>query len=190
MRFRIPLATATCLVALVLPAAAQGAPASGATRACPGQSRQPTAANLAASRAATLCLINSERRAHGLHRLKPVAALTSAAASHAKRMAREDFFDHTEPNGSTFMARIRRTNYLSGAVRAWSVGENLAWGTGQLATPEAIVTAWMKSPAHRRNILTARYRELGLGVCAGAPRIGISDGQAATYVNEFGSRQR
>jgi uncharacterized protein YkwD len=79
--------------------------------------------------------------------------------------------------------RIKRTNYLRGA-RGWTLGENLAWGTGSAATPARIVSAWMHSPGHRRNILDRRYREFGIGLALGAP----TGGPGATYVNEFGRR--
>ena len=39
---------------------------------------------------------------------------------------------------------------LPARTRAWSIGENLAWGAGALATPGRIVNAWMRSPGHRR----------------------------------------
>jgi uncharacterized protein YkwD len=81
--------------------------------------------------------------------------------------------------------RIRHAHYLEGA-RGWSLGENLAWGTGDVASPARIVDAWMHSPGHRRNILDRRFREIGIGLAPGAP--GRGDG--ATYVTEFGARAR
>jgi uncharacterized protein YkwD len=45
---------------------------------------------------------------------------------------------------------------------------------------------WMNSPGHRANILSASFREVGIGVALGAPRVG--DHPAATYATEFGSR--
>ncbi len=51
----------------------------------------------------------------------------------------------------------------------WTVGENLAWGTDSLSSPGAIMAAWMASPGHRTNILTADYREIGIGAVAGVP---------------------
>lgn len=184
----------SCLAALALAGPTQAAPhhvgRDTPAPACPGQDVMPTAATLTAAREATLCLVNRERTTRGLGALRPVGSLTALAAAYARRMAREDFFDHTAPNGATFLTRIQATSYLSGPTRSWSVGENLAWGTGRLATPESIVAAWMKSPGHRHNILTPGFDELGLGVAAGAPQSGVSDGHAATYVNEFGSRHR
>jgi uncharacterized protein YkwD len=98
-------------------------------------------------------------------------------------MVRQRFFDHVSPGGSTMAQRIKRTNYLDGR-RGWSLGENLAWGSGSLATPAEIVDGWMHSAGHRRNILDAGFREIGIGIALGSP----TGGAGATYVNDFGSR--
>ena len=47
------------------------------------------------------------------------------------------------------------------------LGEDLAWGTGSDAQPEAIVQAWMDSPPHRRIMLDCRFSQLGVGIAAG-----------------------
>lgn len=212
LRSRLPLIAALLTsAALTAPAAAQAAdspvpcidlvvvtvncdpaapvpPAAEATT-CPGRDLVPTSVNLAAVRTATTCLVNEERAKRGLKPLKPAPSLQNVARLYAKRMVKERFFEHTSPDGGTFLTRIKRTSYLKGSWRRWSVGENLAWGTGKLATPEEIVQSWMNSEGHRRNILTAAYTELGMGIAIGAPvRGGASDG--GTYVNEFGERRR
>jgi uncharacterized protein YkwD len=42
----------------------------------------------------------------------------------------------------------------------------------------------MRSPGHRRNILTRGFREIGIAIVDGAPVGGVGD--AATYATEFG----
>ena len=152
---------------------------------CSGTRLMPRRGNGRWLRNATVCLLNAERRARGLGRLRLSDALTRAAYRHARDMVVRKYFAHTSPSGRTFISRIRATGYMSRA-RRWTVGENLAWGAGTRATPAAIVRAWMRSPAHRANILNRSFREIGLGIALGAPRRGYS--QAATYGNEFGSR--
>jgi uncharacterized protein YkwD len=66
------------------------------------------------------------------------------------------------------------------------VGENIAWGSQELATPRSIVNGWMHSPGHRANILNRRFREIGIGVSRGAPEPGFD--RAATYATDFGAR--
>ena len=67
--------------------------------------------------------------------------------------------------------------------RSWSVGENLAWGTGVLATPRATVRAWMHSPDHRANLLDRRFADVGIGVAAGAP-IALERGRARRHLRD------
>jgi uncharacterized protein YkwD len=182
LRLTLP-ATALAVVALALPAAADAA------RPCAGASAAPTAANAAKVRRATLCLVNRERARHGLPRLHAQRSLGRVAASYAHLMVRRGFFDHVSPGGSTMTDRIERTNYLRG-VRGWSIGENLAWGAGSAGTPARIVRAWMRSPGHRANILNGQFREIGVGIAAGAPQGAGRAVRAGTYATEFGARAR
>ena len=51
-------------------------------------------------------------------------------------------------------------------------GENIAWGSGSRSTPRSIVRAWMASDGHWANILSAAFRDIGIGVSPGAPVVG------------------
>src|SRR3954449_8834341 len=153
---------------------------------CADADLQPDATNLPTISDATFCLLNAERSARGLGALKPDRLLQRAALEHGGDMVDHQYFAHEGRDGSAPAGRIRSTGYLSGG--AWRIGENLAWGTGDLATPRAIMAAWMNSPGHRANILQPQYREIGFGVIAGNPN--AKDGAGATYVTEFGAVQR
>jgi uncharacterized protein YkwD len=154
---------------------------------CANAGVEPNGSNLAAMRRATLCLLNRQRTRHGLRKLRANRPLRHVAQRYARTMVAKTFFDHVSPSGSTFVQRIERSRYLKG-FRGYSLGENLAWGGGVLATPRRIVRAWMDSPGHRANILNGSYRDLGVGIVIGVPVAG--GGSGATYVNEFGSRAR
>ena len=169
-------------IALALPAAASAAPP------CAEAGVFPSAANLASARQATLCLLNAERTARGLPRLTSNAQLGKAAQGYSANMVRQQFFDHTTPAGVSLKTRVRRgTTYLRGNLRSWSLGENIGWGSGELATPTRIVRSWMSSSGHRRNILDRRFRHIGIGVVSGAPD-DVAGQPAATYTTDFGSR--
>jgi cysteine-rich secretory family protein len=143
----------------------------------------PTPDNLNAISTATLCLLNGERADAGLRALKQNDKLVKAAVRHSRDMVDQQYFDHIAKNGSDPVARIRAAGYIP-SVGSWTVGENLAWGTGSLATPKAIVAAWMKSQGHKENILRASFKEIGLGVVAGNPR--SRSGSGATFTTTFG----
>jgi uncharacterized protein YkwD len=182
LRFTLP-AIALAMGVLAVPNAATAAPS------CAGAHVAPTAHNAATIRHATLCLLNRQRARHGLPRLRRQGSLTHAASAYARLMVRQGFFNHVSPGGSTMTQRIKRTKYLRG-VRGWSIGENLAWGAGAAGTPARIVRAWMRSPGHRRNILDRGFREIGIGIAAGAPRGAGAAVAGGTYATEFGVRSR
>ncbi|MEO8688659.1 MAG: CAP domain-containing protein [Solirubrobacteraceae bacterium] len=155
----------------------------GAGDACPNATLMPSATNVATVAEATLCLLNGERADRGLTPLSLNDRLQRAALGHGNDMVEHRYFAHEGRDGSQPAERIRAAGYLS-AGGAWRIGENLAWGTGDLATPTAIMAAWMASAGHRANILQPAYREIGFGVLAGNPAAPENGG--ATFVTEFG----
>jgi uncharacterized protein YkwD len=152
---------------------------------CSGATAGPDQANRAQVAQATLCLVNEQRRGHGLHTLRPNRRLAAAARRHSRDMVRRGYFAHTAPGGTTLVDRIRHSGYLRSAGR-WHLGEDLGWGSGPDSTADAIVRAWMQSPPHRKAILTAAFREAGVGVVLGVPVPG--GGSGATYTLDFGVR--
>jgi uncharacterized protein YkwD len=178
----------TALAAAALTAALLAAPAPAAASPCAGGDITPTTRNLKQVRHSTLCLLNEVRRSRGLKRLRPNTRLRRAAQRYSRQMAFNNFFSHRSPGGSTLLGRVRRTAYLS-STRGWMLGENIAWGAGPLATPRKTMRAWMRSPGHKRNILTRRFTEVGIGVVAGAPVPLPSSLNAATYTTDFGTRR-
>jgi uncharacterized protein YkwD len=162
---------------------------SGASAAtpCADAGITPSKANTGQVRDATLCLLNQERTSRGLAPLKSNRLLLKVARRYSQLMVAERFFAHVSPGGSTLVKRVRKgTRYLRGA-HSWALGENIAWGSGRFATPANTVRAWMISPGHRRNILTPRFRHIGIGIATGAP-FATHGLPAATYTTDFGRR--
>lgn len=175
---------ATLALAAVALAASAG-PAAGAP-SCGAAADRPATATTGSERA-TLCLLNQERRARGLRRLSANSDLRLAGERHARDMVERKYFAHTAPGGTSFVTRIKQTDYIPSRA-AWSLGENLAWGSGAASTPRQIVRQWMDSPGHRVNILQRSYRQIGVAIVRGVPIAGIAGG--ATYATEFGSLSR
>jgi uncharacterized protein YkwD len=160
-----------------------GAPSSGR---CPNQTADPTTISTAQLAGAIACLVNHERSSHGLTRLQANVNLHNAAYGHSVDMRRRNYFSHVSPSGSTVRTRAFRSNYLPGDGR-WKVGEDLAAGRGSGASPRAIVSSWMNSPPHRREILTSSYRNIGIGISRGSPR-GADEPGTVTITANFGHR--
>jgi uncharacterized protein YkwD len=192
LTFMTALATLLCACSSVGVASAQAArhgvrsAHSASVGVCVGADETPDAENLASIRAATLCLINRERAAHGERALVTNTRLEAAAQGHSNSMVADDYFEHVAPNGLTPLARVRAAGYLRNPRAGYAIGENIACGTLWLATPQSIVSAWMNSPGHRANILNPRYRETGIGVSPQAPASQSGGQSGATYTQDFG----
>ncbi|HEY4451860.1 MAG TPA: CAP domain-containing protein [Solirubrobacteraceae bacterium] len=146
----------------------------------------PSPEDLALVRAAVLCLVNHVRAQNGENPLALSARLEQAAEAHCAEMIAADYFAHIAPNGETPVDRIRATGYIPGPPFGYVIGENLAWGTYGLSTPQAIVSAWVASPEHLANILEAKYTETGIGIAAAVPSSLSGGSPGATYGQEFG----
>jgi hypothetical protein len=127
-----------------------------------------------------LRLVNEQRALNGIPPLKRVTDLDAAARYHSADLGADDYFDHDTydriNNDLTFVCGPwdRIGSYYSGAR-----GENIAAGYG---TPEAVVNAWMNSPGHRANILSASSWEIGIGYYDG------SGSYYAYWTQDFGRR--
>ncbi len=153
---------------------------------CTGTGIMPDAGNLAAVRAATLCLIDRERTAQSEAPLQANADLEKAAQGHAESMATSGYFEHTGPGGNSVLERLEQAGYIDSSSSAYEIGENIAWGSLQDATPASVVAAWMASPGHRANILNPDFRDSGIGISAHLPTSFGLGAAGAMYVQDFG----
>jgi uncharacterized protein YkwD len=153
---------------------------------CQNTELTPSPEDIQLVRAAILCLINRKRAENSESPLTPSAELEEAAEGHCQELIADDYFAHVSPSGETPVDRIRGTGYIPSASDGYVIGENLAWGTYQLSTPQSIVSAWIASPGHLANILEAQYRETGIGVTPDVPASLAEGAPGATYAQEFG----
>ena len=129
-------------------------------------------------------LINEERKKNGLSQLEWDDALAAVARNYSRDMAKRNFFDHYSPEGQDFLKRYQQAGYQC-AVRIDRTihmgGENIAlnhlydsvttingqafydWNS-QEKIAGTTVQGWMKSPGHRKNILTPYFKHEGIGV--------------------------
>jgi len=129
-------------------------------------------------------LINDERRLHGLPLLGWSPELAGIAKNHSKDMSERKYFDHISPEGHNFLyryklarydcsVRVGRTiymgaenialNYLYNSVTTMNGQAHYDWNS-QDKIAEDIVEGWMKSPGHKRNILSPYFSHEGIGV--------------------------
>lgn len=148
--------------------------------ACPGQSDQSLPP--AAQEATMGCMVNFARGKASGADLAEVATLENSSGDKAGDIIQCDEFSHTAC-GRPFTYWLEQDGYLQpgGCQQA---GENIAWGTGDLGTVRSILTAWVHSPDHLANMLSASYDQFGVGLEVG-PLSGYPD--AHVWVTHFGS---
>ncbi len=172
------------LLLAVTVAAAMAVPAvvsTGTALAAAHCSAEPSAAGPSAT---VLRMLNAIRATHGVAPLRLDRRLARSARRHSCDMVAHHSFAHESRSGARFSARIARAGWMR-RHRRWTVGENLAWGTGPEADPASIAMAWLQSPPHRDILLERRFRVVGIGVVRGTPIAGSQDGR--TYTADFGS---
>ena len=145
--------------------------------ACPGQS-DPSAAP-AVQEQIMVCMHNYARALSGLRPLQSVKPLRVSSGHKAEDLERCDQFSH-EACGRNIFYWLRKVGFMRGT---YGVGENLAWGTGELGTVHTIMSNWLNSDAHRTILLNPSYDDVGLGLAKGKFR-GYSD--AEIWVAHFG----
>ncbi|MBM2621888.1 CAP domain-containing protein [Actinoplanes sp. LDG1-06] len=147
-----------------------GAPAfAAATAEAP---KKVAVADQAAYETEVVKLTNAERTARGCKALRIDDRLVTAARAHSTDMVKQNFFSHTGSDGSNFVTREVRAGYPRNGASA----ENIAWG---YRTPQQVVTGWMNSPGHRKNILNCASTAVGVGVA-------YTSGGAPYWTQDFG----
>ncbi len=99
-------------------------------------------------------LVNQNRTAQGVNTLTYRSDVQKAADVRVKEIV--TLFSHTRPNGSSCFTALNE----NGVTSYVAAGENIAYGQ---KNPEAVMTAWMNSEGHRKNILSANYTGMAVG---------------------------
>jgi uncharacterized protein YkwD len=153
-----------------------------------GATAEQPAAAARALELGVLYSMNALRREHGLVPLRLSSGLGAAARQHSTEMASRGYFSHSSVNGSSFDRRVARF-YSMGHRHFWSVGENLLWSSPDVDAAKAL-DMWLNSPLHRKNMLTARWREVGLSAVHVPSAPGTFGGREVTIVTaDFGVRR-
>ena len=117
-------------------------------------------------------LTNSKRAEAGLSMLTVNPVLSQAAQAKGADMVAKNYWAHTSPDGLTPWTFFKQADY-----KYLYAGENLA---RDFSDSSSVVNAWINSSTHRENIMSNRYREIGIAV--------IHDtfqGQPTTLVVQF-----
>lgn len=118
-------------------------------------------------------LTNEERAKNGLAPLAYNNELCNVARAKCQDMIDNHYFDHHSPTyGSPFdMMKSFNIDYSA-------AGENIAKGQ---RNAHEVVTGWMNSEGHRKNILNSNYNQIGVGC--------VKDSQGTIYWTQMFIRQ-
>jgi uncharacterized protein YkwD len=134
-----------------------------------------------------LTAVNDFRAEHGLAKLRESRALDRSARQHSLEMGRDGYFAHPSADGTSFWRRIRRY-YAARNYSYWSVGENLLWSSPSVSAAGAM-KLWIASPEHLANLLTPKWRELGVSAVRVLNAPGVFGGRRVVIITtDFGDR--
>ncbi|MGQ0845600.1 MAG: CAP domain-containing protein [Sporichthyaceae bacterium] len=121
------------------------------------QAQADAAPTLTSTRTSVDSYTDAARKRAGCKPLTVDSALNLSAQRHAKDMAANRFLGHTSSNGTTWMTRIKRAGY------PYPGGENVARG---YTSASKVVSSWLASPSHKRNIVNCKFKRVGIGYVA------------------------
>ncbi|MCR1390034.1 CAP domain-containing protein [Clostridioides difficile] len=115
-----------------------------------------TSENFSAYQKEVVDLVNVERAKAGLNPLTLDSSISNVATKKSQDMIDNNYFSHNSPTyGSPFdMLKKFGVSYKT-------AGENIAMGQ---KTPKEVVSAWMNSEGHRKNIMNPNFSKIGVGV--------------------------
>lgn len=104
--------------------------------------------------------VNAARQSNGLQLLEPEwAKVQQVAREYSEEMREQGFLGHVDPNGRDLEQRLR-----DAGIPFSLAGENLAKIAHSGDPAAAAHAGFMKSPAHRHNILDQRFEMVAVGV--------------------------
>nr|WP_281201115.1 CAP domain-containing protein [Orenia metallireducens] len=127
----------------------------------PQQDQAPAAdASISALEQEVVRLVNVERQKQGLQPYKHNSQVSNIARRKSEDMRDKKYFSHQSP---TYGSPFEMLNQFG--VEFTAAGENIAKGQ---QTAAAVMNSWMNSPGHRKNILSEKFTEIGVGLAKDA----------------------
>ncbi|MBU1200800.1 hypothetical protein KJ953_04720 [Patescibacteria group bacterium] len=122
-----------------------------------------------------IILTNNQRLQNDQKSLTTSNKLNQAALAKASDMFASNYWSHASPSGTEPWYFISQADY-----QYKHAGENLA---RDFENSAEVVSAWMASPTHKKNILDSRFENIGVAVVNGT----INGKETTLVVQMFGS---
>ncbi|MGL5244370.1 MAG: CAP domain-containing protein, partial [Sarcina sp.] len=107
-------------------------------------------------------IVNRERAKHGKSPLSYDKTMEKYAIMKSKDMITRNYFDHQSPEGKLITEKMN-----ADGVKYMTWGENIIYRKGQINVNELaehFMERWMNSPGHRANILSDKFKTIGVGL--------------------------
>ena len=104
-------------------------------------------------------LMNQKRKEAGLNPLTMDNTLLSVARYKSNHMIQNDYFSHTNPDGTQWTNWLKTIGYKYNAT-----AENIAYNSYD---PVELFNQWWNSSGHRKNMMNPSYTKVGIGVVYG-----------------------
>ncbi len=126
----------------------------------PGQALNiPSGTHYQSMESKVVTLVNQERAKYGLKPLSANWELARVARYKSEDMRDKNYFSHTSPTYGSPFDMMKKFG-----IQYSYAGENIAAGQ---TTAKSVVASWMNSEGHRKNILSANFKEIGVGYAKG-----------------------
>ena len=114
---------------------------------------------LAPLESALLRQVDAERSARHLLPLRRQPDLDAVARAHSRDMAARGYVAHESPEGTNVLDRLAQAGVDGFTLAAENIG-----ATSRPQPNREIVSGWLASPTHRRNLLTPAFNATGIGI--------------------------
>jgi uncharacterized protein YkwD len=118
--------------------------------------------------------INDERTSAGVGELSRSDTLAEAAREHSRDMHQREFYAHENPDGEQPWDRVpcRASENIHRGEVATDVRGYGSEETFNTVTADGIagyvITGWLNSPGHRKNMTRSQWTAIGVGIYVGA----------------------
>ncbi|MGM0502147.1 MAG: CAP domain-containing protein, partial [Bacillota bacterium] len=103
-----------------------------------------------------ISLVNQERKKRGLKLYQHNPKVANVAQKKAEDMRNNNYFSHQSPTYGSPFEMLKQFN-----IKYSAAGENIAKGQ---KTAQEVMNSWMNSAGHRKNILSQKYTQIGVGL--------------------------
>jgi len=103
--------------------------------------------------------VNAVRAQRHLIQLRRMPDLDAVARAHSRDMVQRRYLDHASPEGAIAVDRLHAARIGGFSLAAENIGS-----TDRADPNREILTGWIQSPVHRKNLFAPPFNATGIGI--------------------------